>query len=169
MKKFNRKEVSFEEKLAISDLCIRQAENSARNGAVHLVFVKAIYDVALLAILGEKVADGVTCTKENSVCNIEINIDSEKLIEVLGGKKAKSLKRKVKNYDEVWGEILETIRLYNVALAIRAFGESLPSTEEMRAQMKDMQSFVDENKEIVETAIEYEAKEGIKKEVKKKK
>ena len=166
---FKKKEISFEEKLTISDLCVRQAENSAKNGVVHIPFVKAIYDVALLAILGEKVAEGVSCTKENGVCNIEINIDSDKLIEVLGGKKAKSLKRKVKNYDEVWGEILETIRLYNVALAIRAFGESLPSADEMREQMKEMQSFVDENKEIVETAIEYEAKEGIKKEVKKKK
>ena len=122
-------------------------------------FIKAIFDISMLAILGEKVADGVSCTEGNGVCNVEINIDSDKLIQVLSGKKVKKLRYRVKNYKEAWNEICETIRLYNVALAIRAFGEALPTVVEMKEQMNAMEEMLSKNESLVKSAVEYETKE----------
>ena len=161
MKMFNKKEISFEEKMAITDLCVKQFEHSVKNGGMQIPLIKAIYDVAVLAVLGKNVDDGISCTKEEGVCNININIDSNKLISIADNVKTRALRKSIKNYDEFWGEILETIRLCNVAISIKAFGEVFPTAEQMGEQMENLKTILDENKGIVESAIRYEGREGL--------
>lgn len=158
---FKRKEIKFEEKIAITELCARQAENATRDGIVKVSFLKAVYDVALLAFLGENITDGVSYKNDGGVCNFEINISFDKLIEILGSKHIKHLKHKIKNYTETWNEVLESVKLYNIALAVKSFGDSLPTIDEMNKQVENMKSILDGNKKILETAVQCETKQAV--------
>lgn len=64
---------------------------------------------------------------------------------------------RIKNYDEVWEMVVESIRLENVYRCLSKFAQNIPSAEDMQKSIKQMSDTIKENKNLFEKATEYSA------------